>query len=183
MFRKDIINSGRKFSLAITGGGTDVIPMLLRNGGMSKVFMGAEIPYSEEALNNITDYKHFGDKAVSKCVADTLASFVWDKYSADFGVGVTASLYSDGQREGRINQAYLSIVTTEEDYENHLVFTDGSLRNRLSQETYLAHFILANIQFFSSKKIDRNLLDFMFFCDTKLLDNSFYKEAVLTASA
>lgn len=191
-YNQTIINAGKTFAVAMTGGGTDAIPSLLRYGGMSKVFLGAEVPYSEDSLNEITDHKYHGDKAVSQNVATTLASYMWSKYNANFGVGVTSSLYYEGQREERVNQAYLSIVTIEEDYHNHLVFNslstsilnglDTNLSHRTVQEELLSKFIVANIIFFLCKRIDMTddfLYEFKYdikgFCDTSKLHPDFLK--------
>lgn len=128
----------KKLYLVITGGGTRAISHILENGGASKWLYAAFVPYDIGSIFDINK---------EACVASTatyLSKFYCmimpkiDGYD-NVCVACTASLYKEGQRHGRINQAYLSVcINNQVEKVKHLVYTST---NRLEQENQLANDI------------------------------------------
>lgn len=108
-----------KIGLVITGGGAGAIGEYLRLGGKSEYLVDARVPYSMEALDEF-----LGEKPEKYCSVETsklIASEAWSKvynlieydngykkYNI-FGVGVTASLAKNNEREGREHKAFVTI--------------------------------------------------------------------------
>lgn len=155
----EILNCDRKIYLSITGGGTGAISKLLEGGGASGVFVGANIPYAERDLCRfIYAYiqreilkccsketaKDMADAALEKCTEMGLAE---EGYSV--GLGCTASLCKyEKEREGRINQAFICVVSNYKIVETHVEFLHDSNYDppqailRKQQECMLSTLIL-----------------------------------------
>lgn len=106
-----IKNSGKKISIVATGGGSQFLHDFLIEGGASKVLESFEMPYSCEA---ISDYLNSGKEKLkfnSEKTARRLSVAAFYKHKCDIAVGITCSLYTENQREGRENSAYISIYT------------------------------------------------------------------------
>ena len=97
--------SGRKASLAITGGGSGAIGELLRVPGGSRLLVEAQVPYDEQALATF-----LGFAPAQACSADTAiamartararAARLAAPGSDPVGLGATAALISDRPRRG-----------------------------------------------------------------------------------
>lgn len=105
-FVEDINKSGKKYVIAITGGGSEAIPELLKYGGASAVCKEIIVPYSPESLNSFLRY--VPSKACSSETARKLAlrSFqrciaLGSSPEAAVGFGVTCSL-ARGSADGEI---------------------------------------------------------------------------------
>lgn len=156
----DILKGEKKFYMGITGGGLICLGELLKNGGGSNVFLGANIPYSKELLNNVT-------RTVIKCVSNEKAielSQLGELTEVDhIGIGVTCCLAKNGsERAGREHLVYLSSSQGKAHYSS---FEDGSFfgmeykeqgslgvklnepRTRLEEENLVAKLILAYTHF------------------------------------
>ena len=134
----------------ITGGGTGVIPRMLKSGGFSKNFLGANIPYSMKASQRLVlrGFKKFTTERVSL----GLAKSAWDSARfddcseisakdpyANFGVGVTAKLFTKGQRAGRENFAHISVYNELRYVHRRIRFTT---LDREAQEEMLENAII-----------------------------------------
>ncbi len=97
--------SGRKASLAITGGGSGAIAELLRIPGGSRLLVEAQVPYDENALSAF-----LGAAPAQYCSAETAAAMartarlrataMLPPGSDIVGLGATAALVSDRPRRG-----------------------------------------------------------------------------------
>ena len=101
--------------LAITGGGTEAISMLLRGGGGSSFLEEAVVPYSGSALST-----YLGVKPDKFCSVDTarmmaMASYekLWERAATSdkIGIGVTCKLRKDDEREGRVHEFHIAVQT------------------------------------------------------------------------
>ena len=97
--------SGRKASLAITGGGSGAIAELLRIPGGSRLLVEAQVPYDESALSAF-----LGAAPAQYCSAETAAGMartarlrataMLPPGSDIVGLGATAAMVSDRPRRG-----------------------------------------------------------------------------------
>lgn len=97
--------SGRKAALAITGGGTGAVGELLRVPGGSQLLIEAQVPYSEQALENFLGFAPAQASSADTAIAmahkarSRAAGMVAE--GADLvGLGATAALVSDRPRRG-----------------------------------------------------------------------------------
>jgi len=145
--------SKHKVVLAVTGGGADVIGMLLRHGGGSATVLEVLVPYDQASLNDF-----LGGAPDKYCSAATsrqmaMASFLRAKQLAPqdsvIGVGATCSLarpgYSREIREDgthRRHVAYVSFQSERETQEYTLELRDYE-RTREEEEDMVATYIVA----------------------------------------
>lgn len=135
----------RKLGCVITGGGAEAITKLLSLGGMSKVLQEYSVPYSQEALSSFV-FNSPIEKSCSFATALIMAAAQVKRlndlgvpYSQQRVLSCTASLFKEGQREGRANCAY--IVTAQEGSINFEVWY-ALEKTRAAQEEALALHIL-----------------------------------------
>lgn len=141
--------------MAITGGGTGAINTLLENGGASSVFLGAEVPYGYWLT---PDYAGEPKKYVALQYAYYLAEYSLTKSVGiikDFkrrqpkyliGLGCTAALYKEGQREGRENAARICVLTYGKQHDTMVDLSP--VWPRKAQEIKLAEDILFELKEF-----------------------------------
>jgi hypothetical protein len=167
---KSILDSKKnvKLYIAATGGGTGVISSILEQGNASDFFIGANVPYSTDSLRRFLAHNDCSAYEPYKCLTPemamclALASYREIKSLPNFcetntniGLGITASLYKDNQREDRQNHAYVAVCL----YNNwntpmwisHIDFVDPT--SRLLQETMLVREIASIIDCEVNKKI------------------------------
>jgi len=111
---KDFVASGRRFVLAIAGGGAEIIGELTRHGGMSGTLIEATALQDTKATDSYIKGKpdHYVSESTSRSLA--MASYrralaLGYEPTGTFGVGVTSSLRSEGEREGRSHRVYLAV--------------------------------------------------------------------------
>lgn len=101
-----IRSSRAMVALAITGGGSGVIPRLLTRPGASRTVLEAQVPYGRRALTEL-----LGAAPASRCSAETsreLAQAVYQRalrlretsHTPVLGLGATAALVTDRERKG-----------------------------------------------------------------------------------
>jgi hypothetical protein len=121
---KSIAESGYKYIMTMTGGGAEALARATRNGGASKWLIGAHYPYSELMSRRMAAIAVnipgiMEAPCVSKEFAVALASsaYMTNPHVAEtsdkiISVACTAKLGYEGQREGRENIAYISVLKT-----------------------------------------------------------------------
>jgi hypothetical protein len=133
-----------KLGMILTGGGSDVIPSLLRSGGASSYFSFAEVPYSKESIAEILSY--YPNKYACLNTASALANVAEEKlrychYDEDYvAVGSTAKLFVKDQRSDRENVAWVVVKTNHRTIELGIQFL---VKYREEQEKILASTIKA----------------------------------------
>lgn len=149
----EILTSKRKLFLAITGGGTAAIPLLLQNGGASDVFLGAIVPYCHKELMDVVGST---DKTVSERVALLLSGTAYNRAIADdftegpgkecVGIGATSSLVKNTkEREGREHKVYLAVSIIEtigKSKQETVEVTLKANRTRKEEEDVVSNLIL-----------------------------------------
>lgn len=107
------VSSG-KFVLYITGGGTGVLPLLLKHGGGSQFLIESVVNYSKESTDDLLGFPP--DKYTSKETARQLAMAAYERglklgNSGHEGIAAVSSLKkTDGtQREDRDSIAYIAV--------------------------------------------------------------------------
>lgn len=131
--------------LALTGGGTIAISDILKNGGASEFFRGATIPYRKDELESFVNFEV--EKACSLKTAIGMAKQSYyrifdpqEKPSTMLGLGCTASLAKENQRENRINEAWITTFTDNKAEFWHILFDHK--KSRLEQEIELGKIIV-----------------------------------------
>ena len=101
-----IRSSRTMVALAVTGGGSGVIPRLLTRPGASRTVLEAQVPYARPALTEL-----LGAPPASRCSSETarmLAQAVYGRalrlretpHTPVLGLGATAALVTDRERRG-----------------------------------------------------------------------------------
>lgn len=104
-----------KLGMTITGGGTEVIGNLLKEGGASSYFSFADVPYSQEASKDSMTYvpEKYGSIETSNELLYSSMCKLWEYHGEDedlVGIGCSAVLYKKDQRANRENVAFISKV-------------------------------------------------------------------------
>ena len=135
-----------KAVVAITGGGTEAIGELLRHGDGSKTLIEAVVPYDQTAFDAFVRGRP--DKYCSPGAARDLAMAAFQlgvnrigNHENMIGVGCSASLVKDIEREGREHHAYIAIQTADETT-SYTVVLHGHGLCREEEETITAEAII-----------------------------------------
>lgn len=144
----------KRLSLAITGGGSEVISDILKYGGSSKIFIDAYVPYSMNSMIDYIGYKP--DKFCSEETARRMALVAYQKavklegspYDTA-GIAMCCSLAKDSQREGRVNEAWIAVQTAYHTLHSNIQFAVNV--NRQKQESAAS----GNLLSFLSDELDR----------------------------
>jgi hypothetical protein len=134
----------------ITGGGSKWIYDSLKNGGASKWFLGARVPYSKKDFDEILNGSPNDGKYVSQATAIQLSTAalnhalkVSDNNEDCIGLGVTCKLKTKGQREGRENIIIVagSVVNNGQPVSNVAEYSLPSWLPRFAQEYLCSRYI------------------------------------------
>jgi hypothetical protein len=108
----------KQLVLNVTGGATGAISKLLDQGGGSAFFLEGNIPYAQKSLDLL-----IGGKPTSYCSTATAELMAMAAYwrareltkgnEPCVGVGATAKLHSEGEREGREHIIYFAAQTED----------------------------------------------------------------------
>jgi len=142
-YRNEIIKAGKKFCVAITGGGSSFIETFLSEGGASSVFNGAIVPYGQEVFDSFikTQPQKYCSKEAAIQLA-TQAKLMAD--SNDYGIGITASLRKAGkEREGRKHFFHIAIRGRNSLFHHHREFSDEDYSRTQQEEIVANHIYLA----------------------------------------
>lgn len=137
-----------------TGGGHTISSEILKSHGGSKIFAGAEVPYSTDLSIDILGREPKDKKYCSEWVSRHLAHYSHNKLhicldaagKEKIGVGISAVLGYDGQREGRQNKAHLSIFDGESYFHRKLQFNNAK---REEQERIIVNEVVDFILLYS----------------------------------
>lgn len=132
---QDILNSRYKIGAVCTGGGAGIFTKLLSMGGMSNVFEELSIPYGLSANTNFVEHAYLPSYCSEAAVIMLAAAQVNRMHYIEHPmvVACTASLYSEGQREGRVNHAWICIATNKS-VQVHEVFFQDKRRDLQEEE-------------------------------------------------
>lgn len=139
--------------LTISGGGTQVIGEILKNGVASSYFGGAYVPYNQKLFDDFLGFKP--EKYNSQLAARQLSKVTFQK-ALDMGfnakeivsVGVTASLTTGpNERVDRKNSFYISEMT----YDSQTTCS-GDLKKELSRNDQ-EYVLLQYLQYFLGSQI------------------------------
>ena len=140
------INSGTyKFYAAITGGGTSFISEYLKISGASKVFLGANVPYSHLSFTNFTKCKvdsHASEEGARKLA---LASYrealaYGGEKEKSIGIGASCSIATENERAGRKHKIYLAFHKQDLTYTVSRILNQS--RTRDEEENMISELIL-----------------------------------------
>ncbi len=140
-----------KMVLAVTGGGSRIIPALLSVPGGSQTLLEAVVPYANMSVDLFLHYKP--EQYCSEYTARLLAmaafqrAVVLDSGSIDhlLGIGVTASLVSDQPKKGD-HRIHIAIQSQQHTAVFSLILKKGA-RNRSEEELFASELILNIIMF------------------------------------
>ena len=143
LIERNLIESGYKASVIISGGGSSFISNILKFPGASEFVVDAQIPYSKEAL-----FECLKNKYPSFCnsyVATEMARIAYDRSVSlikskkkSLGIACTSALKTNRKRQGS-DRAYASILFEKTQYNR---FFSIPLISRENQESYLAQELL-----------------------------------------
>lgn len=133
-------------ALAITGGGSGVIPRLLTRPGASRTVLEAQVPYGRRALTEL-----LGAEPASRCSAETsreLAQAVYQRalrlretsHVPVLGLGATAALVTDRARNGS-HRVHVAVVDGFQCWEATVRLRKNA-RTRAKEEAVAEHVIL-----------------------------------------
>lgn len=114
---QDLFGQDISVYCTLTGGGTDLIPRFLRQGGASSIFTGAEVPYAWHLTEEICDKRigYVPNRAVSLDVARALATHslhMTHTGNKMIGLGCTASLAKHiAERADRKHEFHIAVYT------------------------------------------------------------------------
>lgn len=146
---ENIKKSKSKLYIALSGGGSESISLLLRDGGASSIFVGAQIPYCEDELRFlIGSYT----KAVSLPVAKQLSKVGYTRSFSDelevkcIGIGLTCSLAkAEKERVGREHKVCVAVSDFDKNG-THTLFSAEIIfikeRTRREEEEIVSSLIL-----------------------------------------
>jgi nicotinamide mononucleotide (NMN) deamidase PncC len=170
--REQIIATGKRFSVAITGGGTSFIDNFLEPGGASAVFESAFVPYGQDAFIQLAGDKP--EKFCSRQAAIMLAKAAFEANdSNDYGVGCTATLRKAGvEREGRKHFYHIAIWYAEGVMHYTTTFSDEDYSRREQEEVVAGYITLMIAQYLGVNDKLTSAEHVMFGGDMKLWSNS-----------
>ena len=136
--------SGRKASLAITGGGSGAIGELLRIPGGSRLLVEAQVPYDEQALATYLGFApaqaSSADTAIAMARTARVRSSTLVPGADAVGLGATAALVSDRPRRGE-HRFHLAFATASAIGHCTATLSKG-LRDRAGEEDIVARAIV-----------------------------------------
>ncbi len=142
LLKKDI-----SLVMAITGGGAEAISLLTQHGGASKILLEAHVPYSAKASSEYAgkEPEHFcsRDHALNLAVSSYNRARAHGTGKFCMGLGSTARLIVDNEREGRVHEAWIAIHDDENTRTYHVSFPKDW---RFVQEKRLAEIILRKLE-------------------------------------
>lgn len=104
-----------KIGCAITGGGAEFISELTRWGGSSNNFVYGEVPYHQNATEQLIGHRpvKYGSFATAISLRTAIDKKLYSILTPEelgnrICIGVSSVLYKSGQREGRQNHSFLS---------------------------------------------------------------------------
>ena len=154
-------------AIYITGGGTSILPEVLSQPGASSTILDARIPYSINALSRLL--KHQPKQACSQTVANDLAMTAYQNATeignSDipiFGVGCTASIATNRERQGK-DRFYIGIQTSQKTYNSEMILERDS---RAIQESIIVESIWQGL---------RQTLDLEIVCEEQKLASLKYR--------
>lgn len=163
-----------KLNIATTGGGTYLVQSLFEEPGASSVVNNIEIPYSQKAFQDSCDtiikqelrlasFKQDKFQPCTKyCSMNAAFRLAYAQFLKDYNseekkhnlcIGIACSLNNKvnatTQREGRVNTAYVCIISNDQNTGYGIVFDTIKLNSndtRLAQDKYIARIVLAHIK-------------------------------------
>jgi len=137
-----MINLPYKIGAVVTGGGASAFTDMLSRGGMSSVIEEVSIPYGLNAnaqfLNDAYMPSHCSEAAAIMLAAAQVERM--DYIENPMAVACTSSLFTEGQRKDRVNQAWICIATEGGTFVTNIIFAPE--QGRYGQEEALAYNLL-----------------------------------------
>ena len=144
-----IRSSRAMVALAVTGGGSGVIPHLLTRPGASRSVLEAQVPYGRRALTEL-----LGAEPASRCSAETSRELAQAMYQRALrlretshipvlGLGATAALVTDRERKGS-HRIHVAVVDGFQTWEATVRLRKNA-RTRAEEETIAEHVILRTL--------------------------------------
>lgn len=136
-----------KLDLFMSGGGTNLVPLLMGKVGCSKYINQVRIPYSTQEFQRCLQPEYI-EKYCTANAAFRLASETPSTAYHTFRIGIVASLQNqenpDNQRDGRLNHAYVCFIYENKLLLKHVQFLDSLSREE--QEYQLAYYVISLLE-------------------------------------
>jgi hypothetical protein len=137
--------SGRKASLAITGGGSGAIAELLRIPGASRLLIEAQVPYDPQALAAFLNFEPAQASSAETAIAmartaRARAAKLMPPGTDPVGLGATAALVSDRPRRGE-HRFHIAVADSARTAHCTGVLAKGR-RDRAAEEDLVARAIV-----------------------------------------
>jgi len=143
-----VLQSGVRLALASTGGGGELISWLLNHPGASRAIVEAQVPYSQQALEDYLGYA--GPHRVKEQTARDMAGRAFQRaalFTGEdndiIGVGCTAALATSRQRRGA-DRVCVALRLARE-YRFYTLHFEAGAADRLEQEEVLSRLTLEAI--------------------------------------
>lgn len=150
---KKIHDESRPIFVNIAGGGTEAISELLKYGGGSKMFLGANVLWDQNTFCNKVeihpnDFPKMGFVSLKTSYFMALSAYKEAVYCCPdkkvVGYGITCSLARDNEREGREHRFYITRFESDRVVSFGFIF-DKSFSDRCAQESKITDVILSFI--------------------------------------
>ena len=150
---QDIFNTlkGEKSTLylAAAGGGSSFLSRLTSREGRSSIILGTTFLNSQELFDDFVGSKDEKRKYCSEDAAFLLAQksfFLGGCKKGHIGVGISASLFTENQREGRVNKVHVCLKGYEYEFSGCLILDNSTPRE--SQELEVSDYTLKLLRHF-----------------------------------
>lgn len=146
-----LIDRGRRFSLAIAGGGAQAVGELTRHGGLSGTLVEARHFQAREAIDAYLGGApdRYSSEAAARALAMRayldLRGLVGDPRGSYFAIGAASSLVSRGEREGRKHRVHVAVQT--HNYTRALAVELAPGRSREDEEALAARLIRSAVAY------------------------------------
>jgi nicotinamide mononucleotide (NMN) deamidase PncC len=140
-----IHNSPANYVFAITGGGTEIIGEILKQGGASKTVLECIVPYSQKSLVDFVGIEPQKYACEKTAVLMAMAAYERSKSirinNFSKGIAATCKLAINGnERKGRVHAVHVAVQSYSSLKIANLVFKKN--RTRLEEEEIAAQLIL-----------------------------------------
>ena len=131
---REVNETSYKAFISCTGGGQSFIHEFMQYSGASKTIAGAYVPYHQNLL-----HEFIGRIPKKYCSEQTAANMAVASYKKcvlavdnkkhAIGIGITCTLATDGERDGREHNVYIAAHTKEFSASNHIKLPQGLTRS------------------------------------------------------
>lgn len=135
-----------KAYVVITGGGSSFVGDFLSFGGGSNTLIECIVPYATDSLSDFLGFvpEKFCCPDTARKMATQAFFKIKDKVGEEFaiGIGCTASLTYDGERENRVHKFFVALQTSKKTLTVEVEIFKDACSSRAEQESLVSSIVL-----------------------------------------